>query len=290
MPMIDVNGIKLHYHLKGRGLPILFIHPPLLTSENFNYQLEQLSDQFTVVVFDIRGHGHSEASAAPITYTLISSDIQQLMNALNIKKCYLAGYSTGGGIALDAMLTYPDRFYGGILISAMSEVSDPWLKFRISMAERMCDMKAKKLLSWAISYGNADMDITYRNLMESALKGNLENMKQYYSISKQFCCTDSLRYLKIPQLLVYGEKDKAFHRYAKMLKKELPSSQLYYIRGLRHQLPTKAPYKLNGLIRKWITEHQEMGLNNRVLTTLDRVPLVNTEYASTVSRQHQAPH
>jgi pimeloyl-ACP methyl ester carboxylesterase len=39
----------------------------------------------------------------------------RLMDRLGILKAHLAGYSMGGGIALQALVTYPDRFYSVIL-------------------------------------------------------------------------------------------------------------------------------------------------------------------------------
>lgn len=46
MPIVTINGVRLHYKARGEGMAIVFIHPPLLTSANFQYQLTQLSDEF----------------------------------------------------------------------------------------------------------------------------------------------------------------------------------------------------------------------------------------------------
>src|SRR5690554_6750965 len=100
-----INGVSMYYHIEGKGIPVLFIHPPLLTSANFLYQ-RQLSEQYQIITFDIRGHGHSESSKTPLTYPLIVNDMIQLLNLLEIEQCYVCGYSTGGSIALEAMLTY----------------------------------------------------------------------------------------------------------------------------------------------------------------------------------------
>lgn len=121
MPTAYINGTDLYYEKRGDGFPIIFIHPPLLTSANFRYQQVQLAGQFTVITFDIRGHGRSGASEALVTYDLIVEDMLRLLDHLSIPEAYVCGYSTGGSIALEAMLTHPDRFTGGILVSAMSE-------------------------------------------------------------------------------------------------------------------------------------------------------------------------
>lgn len=66
MPYADINGTRLYYQVKGQGVPILFLHPPLMTGLTFAYQQHQLADQFQVITFDIRGHGKSLIPGSPL--------------------------------------------------------------------------------------------------------------------------------------------------------------------------------------------------------------------------------
>lgn len=254
MPFAEINGTALHYHVKGEGVPIIFIHPPLLTKANFNYQVAQLSGIYKVITFDIRGHGHSAASHhQSITYPLIVEDIKDLMDHLDIQKAYVCGYSTGGSIALEAILTYPDRFYGGMLISAMSEATDVYLKARIALGVSMCRLKAKNSLMYAICRGNADRNATFHQLRSDAKLGKLVNWRQYYEYSLHYNCTDRLGEIRKPMLLVYGKKDRSFYRYADILERKLSNNKLILIRGVSHQIPTKAALSLNEIIKQWLT-------------------------------------
>jgi pimeloyl-ACP methyl ester carboxylesterase len=259
MPYAKINGTILHYQVKGEGIPIIFIHPPLLTKANFNYQVAQLSGTYKVITFDIRGHGHSAASEEPITYPLIVEDIKQLMDHLHVQKAYLCGYSTGGSIVLEAMLTCPDRLYGGILISAMSEASDLYLRGRIALAVSMCQMKAKRALLYAICSGNADSTVTFQHLCRDAKLGQVMNWRQYYQCSLNYNCTYRLGEIKKSMLLVYGKKDRSFYRYADILERKLASNKLILIRGVSHQIPTKAALSMNEIIKYWVTDvHEEL--------------------------------
>ena len=91
MPKLDVEGCNLYYIVKGKGTPIIFIHPPTLTCENFEYQLEELSRNFKVIAFDVRGHGNSQSSSQPITYSLIAKDMKSLLDHLEIKSLLYVG-------------------------------------------------------------------------------------------------------------------------------------------------------------------------------------------------------
>ena len=251
MPITTINGTKLHYHMKGRGTPIVFITPPLLTKAVFNYQVAQLSDVFKVVTFDIRGQGESAPSEAPITYPLISEDVKQLMDMLELPKVFICGYSTGATIALETMLTYPDRFHGGILLSGMSELSDAYNRGRLSLAVTACRMRAKQLIAYAICRGNADSKTTFNNLYREAMRGDIDNWEQYYHYSMTYSCTDRLRHIHHPMLLMYGRTDFSFHRYAKLLQKELLLTKTVNVNGVAHQLPTKAGAAVSSVIRAW---------------------------------------
>ncbi|WP_051621215.1 alpha/beta fold hydrolase [Paenibacillus sp. UNC451MF] len=254
MPMVDSNGVSLFYEKTGSGVPIVFIHPPLLTGEVFAYQRQQLSDTFQVITFDVRGHGKSGYSEEKVTYELIADDIWQLLNALNIPQAVICGYSTGGAVALEAMLAYPERFLGGVLISTMSELSDWYNKSRIWTARQLCKLSSKRLLSAAIAMGNADMMSTFKKLYSGAVQGQIRSMRQYFDCSYGYNCTHKLHRIHKPVLLIYGEKDTGFHRYARLIQRHVPHCTYHLIAGAQHQIPTKNPREMGELIRLWMAD------------------------------------
>ncbi|MCS7462034.1 alpha/beta hydrolase [Paenibacillus doosanensis] len=250
--MATVNGAVLHYDSVGTGVPIVFIHPPLLTGEVFVFQRE-LRDRFRIITFDVRGHGLTKPEGA-ITYAAIAADVVGLLDALNIPKAYVCGYSTGGSAALEAMLAYPERFAGAILISAMPEINDWYNKFRLWTACQMCKMSAKRLLSAAIAMGNADCRSTFRRLYEGAMRGDIRSMRQYFDCSYASNVTGRLTSIRVPVLLVYGEKDISFHHYARMIQTRVPDCAFHLIAGAKHEIPTRNARELNELIRLWLAE------------------------------------
>ena len=266
MPMAQINGARTHYHVTGSGTPILFITPPLLTGESFNYQRAQLSDDFQVITYDIRGHGRSERSPVPLSYPLLIEDIKQLIDHLGLEKVYICGYSTGGQLALEAMLTYPDRFLGGIIISGMSEVSDWYLRARVSAAQYIARLGLKRALAALISYGIADSRQSFKQMYRHAKHGNTRDMSRYYQITKKNNCTSRLRRITAPILLIYGKKDWSFYRYARILQKHLHHYTMHMIDGVSHQIPIKAAGEMNRTIRAWIHEQSGMQIGHDQLS------------------------
>ncbi|MBP1992005.1 alpha/beta fold hydrolase [Paenibacillus eucommiae] len=261
MPFLEVNGTLLHYHITGKGIPLVLIHPSLLSAQVFNYQKAQLSDSFQVITFDIRGHGESLPSRRKLTYPLIAEDIRQLLDALDIRKAYLCGYSVGASIVLEALLAYPDRFLGGIIVSGTSEITDRLNKSLLWMSTKLSSLSPlRNVLASAISLGNADMPLTYRNLRRSSLHGDPDNIREYFEYSLHYNCTQRLHAIRHPILLIYGQKNTNFHPYAHILHDHLPNSSLYFIKGARHQLPTKNARRMNELLRLWVNSLENQDL------------------------------
>ncbi|WP_090630936.1 alpha/beta fold hydrolase [Neobacillus massiliamazoniensis] len=251
MPMLDLNGSRLYYSVLGEGTPIVFIHPPLISSVVFKSQIDELSKLYKVITFDIRGHGRSSYSAIPISYALICYDIIQLLDHLQIEKAFICGYSTGGSIVLEFLLTNKERALGGISVSGMSEVSDLYNKCRISMGKWLSRKWMIRFLTISMCLGNSQKIEIFKNLYQEARKGDARNIKQYFRQSLQYSCTNRLNTIEAPILLIYGAKDKSFQKYAKLLHEKLPKNELKFI-DQKHQIPTKSPQKLNQFIREFI--------------------------------------
>ncbi|MFM1653711.1 alpha/beta fold hydrolase [Brevibacillus sp. B_LB10_24] len=257
MAVATINGATMYYETSGAGVPIVFIHPPVITSENFYYQKRDLSQDFQVICFDIRGHGNSGYSEEPLTYPLIARDMKGLLDTLGISQAYLCGYSTGGSIALEFMLTYPERALGGILLSGMSEASDLRLKQLITLGKSLAQAGALRLLAYTIAHSNSDSASLFRRMYAAALKGNAENIAQYYDYSRIYRCTDQLHQIEKPLLAIYGDQDKSFESYSRMIHQKVNGSELALVHGVKHQLPAKAASEVNELIREFIFARQE---------------------------------
>lgn len=263
--MLDVDGISLYFNVKGQGIPIVFIHPPVLTCVNFKYQIEELSQEFQVITFDIRGHGRSQYSRQPVTYPLIVEDIKHLLDHLKLKKAFICGYSTGGSIVLEYLLNSADWALGGIVIGGMSEVRDKYLKKKISLGMSLASKRAVSVLALSISWSNSNTQELFNKMFNEARKGDARNIEQYYRYSLHYNCTHQLEKINLPILLVYGKKDKPFYYYAKLLHEKLPYKELKFIDHVKHQIPTKAANDLNEMIKHFIYTHNEMNTDETYL-------------------------
>lgn len=113
---ILVNGGKLFYESAGKGTNIVLLHDGMVNNKIWDEQFPLLSKTYRVVRYDRRGYGKSsdpETKYSPI------SDLNQLFIQLKIDKAIIFGMSSGGRLAIDFTLTYPEKVNGLVLVGAV---------------------------------------------------------------------------------------------------------------------------------------------------------------------------
>jgi 3-oxoadipate enol-lactonase len=98
---VTVNAHTLHVALHGRETnpAIVLLHSLGTCAEVWAAQIRSLSQSHFVVCPDLRGHGLSELSGAPLTIEVLADDVRAVIAALKLTSFHLAGISIGGMVA-----------------------------------------------------------------------------------------------------------------------------------------------------------------------------------------------
>jgi pimeloyl-ACP methyl ester carboxylesterase len=262
MPLIQANGVEIHYHLQGKGIPIVFLHPPCIASRVFTYIQNDLSQDHKTLLFDFRGHGRSGSNRSPITIPLLAEDVRQLLDMLNISKAYICAYSLGTMVALQALLTYPDRFMGGILLGGVAEVNGWKTRAKLKAGILAGKLKARDLISLPITWVNANNRETFNRLRGETRAGDVGKWREFMISGLNYSVTSRLKDIHQPVLLVCGERDKEFKGYMKALQRGLPNDSSAYIPGVKHTLPIYGAGSVGELIRGWVNAQQEQEITD----------------------------
>src|ERR1700710_2675056 len=75
----EVNGVKLHYLIAGKGDPVLLLHGYAETSHMWLPLIAKLAVNHTVIAPDLRGFGQSDAPANGYAKKQMAQDIHALM-------------------------------------------------------------------------------------------------------------------------------------------------------------------------------------------------------------------
>ncbi|MDJ1180686.1 alpha/beta hydrolase [Roseofilum sp. BLCC_M91] len=108
---------ELFVELKGEGLPVLCLHGHPGTGGSMSVFTDRLSRRFWTLTPDLRGYGRSQVRGE---FELVDhlTDLEALLERLEIGPFLLLGWSLGGILALELALRHPQRVKGLILVAA----------------------------------------------------------------------------------------------------------------------------------------------------------------------------
>ncbi len=126
------NGCHLHYWMGGKasGPPIVMSHGATMDHRMFNAQVEALSSQYQVLVWDARGHGRSRPLPGEFNLHDCAEDLDAILKAEGITRAILVGQSMGGLITQYFYLKEAQKVSAVILIGATS-IALPYPKWQI---------------------------------------------------------------------------------------------------------------------------------------------------------------
>jgi pimeloyl-ACP methyl ester carboxylesterase len=107
---VRVDDIEIAYKEIGQGEPLLFIIGYGSTMDLWPPgMLANLSSKNRIIVFDNRGMGYTTASDKPFSIELFADDAAGLMDALNISRADILGWSMGADVAQELALRHPGK-------------------------------------------------------------------------------------------------------------------------------------------------------------------------------------
>lgn len=109
MPVVQANGIDIHYRISGEGTEnLVLVNGVGDDLEGWAMQVGDLvAAGLRVVTFDNRGVGRSSHPSGAYTSREMAADTKALVDALGLAPLHLAGVSMGGLIAQEYALAYP---------------------------------------------------------------------------------------------------------------------------------------------------------------------------------------
>lgn len=112
----ETNGIDVHYlRTGGNKPPVVLLHGLILSGACWTPLARTLQQDCDVIMPDARGHGNSEAPDHGYLYDNLATDVEGLIEALDLANPVLLGHSMGGMTAAVVASRTPRRLRGLIL-------------------------------------------------------------------------------------------------------------------------------------------------------------------------------
>lgn len=251
-----VDGGKLFYELAGTGKNIVLLHDGMVNREIWDEQFPLLAKTYRVVRYDRRGYGKS--SDPEVKYSHIE-DLNQLFIKLKIDKAIIFGMSSGGRLAIDFTLTYPEKVTGLVLVGAV--VSG--FGYTSHMDNRGGHFNPQKYSDPAEVHEYFIMDDPYEIYSENSLAKEkvmklLPNLARQNVVPTQPAgkvAVRSLSEIKVPTLILAGEYDiPDVHAHAGVINAGIANSKREIIPRSGHLIPIEQPALFNEAIMNFLNK------------------------------------
>src|SRR5712664_4761671 len=103
----DVNGVRLHYFIGGKGSPVVLLHGYAQTSHMWNPIMPLLAENHTVIVPDLRGAGGSSKPESGYDKKNMAVDIHDLVTSLKLDRVTIVGHDIGLMVAYAYAAQFP---------------------------------------------------------------------------------------------------------------------------------------------------------------------------------------
>ena len=270
MPEINANTVNHYYQIKGEGFPLVFVHGGFVDSGMWEPQFEYFSQSFTVLRYDLRGHGKTGGTPKrDYSIELFADDLEGLLDSLNLKRVILCGLSLGGMVAQAFAIKNIDRLEALIMadtaVSVRLTLSDKIQRYILAPKWAMLAMIrwmsvprfvdfSFKLARWTRNaewFGEDPITASY--VHQAMLNIPTEEYLKIYDAIYEFDLLDLSR-ITVPTLILNGEKEsKAVFRHTKEMVKWIPQAETVIIPGAGHTSNMENPSVFNDNMDRFLS-------------------------------------
>ena len=256
----DVNGMSMYYEVSGEGEPIVVLHGAYMNIPGMGDIIPMLAETHRVYALEFQGHGRTTDIDRPITYEALADDVAAFMDAMEIERADLFGYSMGAGAALQMGIRHPERVDQLVLASVSYDVRGLQPEFEQMLPQMTPEIMLGTPLETA--YRELAPEGDFRALVDKLIA--LEHEPQAWE-------TD-VAALEAPALLIAGDSDVVTLEHVVAMFRLLgggamgdmgnppPASRLAILPATSHTAVINQPELLHALIEPFLAGETPPGM------------------------------
>ena len=249
MAKLARNGVNIYYETHGEGPVILLSHGYSATAQMWRGQIETLSREHKLVLWDMRGHGQSDYPTDQSAYNeeATIADMLALLDHVGAKTAIVGGLSLGGYMSLAFHASHPERVRALLIIDTgpgyKSDTGrDGWNQNALRTAARY----EKEGLS-ALGGASAERATAQHRDATGLVRAARGMLTQ-----KNARVMESLPNIKVPSIIIVGEKDTPFLAAADYMTAKIPGAEKVVIPGAGHAANIDQPTAFNAALETFI--------------------------------------
>ena len=259
MSSFEAHGnspIKLY--IKGKGHPLVLIHPLGLDHRIWDYCVGDLAEHRTLITFDLPGHGLSPVPDINYSIEDISKSLLESLSLAHIDKADFLGLSIGGMILQHFASVNAAMVDKLILVDTTFKYSKDWQRnwterARISREKGLESMLEKLLEAFftAEYLKKGSADINYCREVISRMSG--ESYALACEALSRCNLEKSVNSITSETLILCGDQDNDLFKDATLwLAQNIPNSQYEWLSPAQHLSPLECKVDFLKIVRKFL--------------------------------------
>ncbi|GAB2915961.1 3-oxoadipate enol-lactonase [Paraburkholderia jirisanensis] len=207
----SANGIRTRYALTGKtGAPtVVLSHGLAADLSMWAPQLDTLGRSFSVLTYDIRGHGGTDATPGDYSLDLLAHDVLALLDTLGIERAHYIGLSLGGMVGQQLGAWHGERLASLTLCATTSDAPKAaWdARVRETRTDGMAAMVEATVDRWVTpEFKQRHPDLIEQ--MRAMVRGtSRDGYAGCAAAIRDMQLVDVLKRIAVPTLVVAGEAD-----------------------------------------------------------------------------------
>jgi 2-succinyl-6-hydroxy-2,4-cyclohexadiene-1-carboxylate synthase len=267
MPLFNLAGANYNVETAGAGAPLTLLHGFTGDAASWADVQPQLALRFKLIMPDLLGHGRTDSPAEPARYTMerCVEDVIAILDAMDVKRTHLLGYSMGGRVALAAAIMRPHRIASLILESASPGLANAAERDeRVAGDNTLADfIQREGVAAFVARWERIPLFSSQERLHEAVRSRQTEqrlrndpvglaNSLRGLGTGVQAPLWDRLGELRMPCLIMAGESDAKFAAIGRQMSKGIAGSRLEIVAGAGHTVHLEQPETFTRLVAEFV--------------------------------------
>jgi len=261
---LDIAGSKIYYEQCGTGPAVVLLHDGLLHSITWDGAWDALCRRYHAVRYDRRGYGRSDPPKSRYSST---EDLNALLSQLNIQRAIVVGNSSGGALAIDFALAYPDKVEGLFLIGPVVGGMDTTSHFNERGSKNMAPLDKGDLKAAAENWSKDRYIIgpgqeAARKALYNALVQNPQNLKYSpeFAIQNPLPSLSRLAEIHVATSILVGEFDiPDVHAQSGAIEAGIPGAQRNILDNAGHLIQVEMPEAFTKRLGEFVDLQERKG-------------------------------
>jgi 3-oxoadipate enol-lactonase len=255
--LLDISGLRLNVVEEGKGHPILFLSGLGGSWQDWEPQLDGLSDRYRCIAVDLRCHGRSDSPPGELSVELWADDIAALCEALGLTHVYVVGLSLGGMIAQVLGLARPDLVDAAVFACTMAKHEDA----TIQLAQIVLDGIGQAGTAFWVSTVCAGLEQKMSDpfvvrMLRNVASNDPDTLLRGLPAVLGHDVWDALKAFDRPALVVHGGNDPGVPvEHSKAMAQILPRGEIQLLDNASHFANVDQPLAFNAAVRAFFDRH-----------------------------------